>query len=701
MLSEPPSSRSPVLSITHVIGAILALFIVGVLAINISSRVSTEPRLLDAMRQVMDNIAQGTVRLTESYLANGRTSAELTAALIEEGGLESREDLELFLFEQLQASPELSGIFYGTAAGNFYFVNRSDEFSDGGFRTKFIENDENGRTVTLIWRDVAFQKLEERFDPEDTYEPRERPWYIEAAAGDGLIWTDPYVFFTAQVPGITSAVPVRNADGALQGVVGVDLELGALSSFLASLDLGEQTHGHATIINQAAEVIAFPDPSVVYRPTEDGTRLRLSHLTELETAEPAAALTALREDFATTSLSGPAFVDFTIDGEMLHGVFAPLEETDWLISLQVHENDFLGGLRETQNRNYGVAALIALVIVALGFILARNIIRPLRALRVRAEEVEEGRYIRRRPIRSNLAEISHTANAFDQMVDGLARQEQRTRQLMDELEDRVNRRTEDLRGEVAIRKQAELAAHAANRAKSMFLANVSHEIRTPLNAIIGLSELIVAEAYGPVGDPRYIEYAQDINYSGDHLLGLINDLIDLSQIEAEELNISDEVVDLHDMVAGAVRMLALQARDKKIALEYDIPSSIPAIKGDARRLKQVILNLVANSIKFTPSGGRVKAGASVTSDGGIRLVVADTGIGMSDADIDTALTAFGQVDALQTEATGSGLGLPIAKKLIEAHGADFGLSSSPGKGTTAVITFPAERVIHGEEDLAA
>jgi signal transduction histidine kinase len=242
-------------------------------------------------------------------------------------------------------------------------------------------------------------------------------------------------------------------------------------------------------------------------------------------------------------------------------------------------------------------------------------------------------------------------------------------------------------------RRAKEEADAANIAKSEFLANVSHELRTPLNAVIGFSEIMRDALMGPI-DNRYREYAQDIHESGQHLLRLIGDVLDLSKIGAGRLELHDEPVDLGQLMQACQRLLAERARDGKLALEVDVARDLPVIMADPVRLKQIILNLMTNAVKFTPEGGRVTARAAPDAERGVTITIADTGIGMSAQEIVVALEPFRQVDnAMSRRYEGSGLGLPLAKQLTELHSGTLELTSEPGAGTTARVRLPYRRVL--------
>lgn len=244
--------------------------------------------------------------------------------------------------------------------------------------------------------------------------------------------------------------------------------------------------------------------------------------------------------------------------------------------------------------------------------------------------------------------------------------------------------------------ESKTKAEAESVAKSQFLANISHELRTPLNAIIGFSEIIKTEAKGPIGVPEYLAYIIDINNSGSHLLSLINDILDYSKAEADKLVVDKVEIDVRKMVATSLRLVQPRAETAKVELKEELPQGNVVLITDPKRLKQVLLNLLSNSVKFTPEGGSVTLSLT-TSDTELFLQVKDTGIGIAAQDISKAMASFGQVDSkLSRKYEGTGLGLPLSKKLVELMGGKFLLESELGFGTTVTITFaydPALSVI--------
>ena len=242
-------------------------------------------------------------------------------------------------------------------------------------------------------------------------------------------------------------------------------------------------------------------------------------------------------------------------------------------------------------------------------------------------------------------------------------------------------------------------AEDASQAKSAFLANVSHELRTPLNAIIGFSEVMESEMFGPMGDRHYREYARDIHESGHHLLSLINDILDLSKIEAGKFELHEENLAVADTVQTALRLVQQRAESAGVELARALPPGLPRLYADQRAMKQILINLIANAIKFTPQGGRVTVGAELEESGDLVFFVRDTGVGMSEEDLAKAMMPFGQADSsLTRQREGTGLGLPLSKHLTEMHGGDLTIESAPGAGTTVHVRFPAARVRLGEDD---
>jgi len=252
----------------------------------------------------------------------------------------------------------------------------------------------------------------------------------------------------------------------------------------------------------------------------------------------------------------------------------------------------------------------------------------------------------------------------------------------------------ELEEQKAISDEARRRAETANKAKSRFLATMSHELRTPLNAIMGFSEVMKGEILGPMSNPTYREYAGNIHDSGRHLLNLINEILDLSRIEAGRYELHEEPIRLTDIAEDCYRLLKLKADAKGVAMVEEYAHGLAQVWMDQRAVRQIVLNLLSNALKFTPKGGRITITVSHTQDGGQWLSVRDTGPGIPEDEIPKVLQAFGQGSlAHQTAEGGTGLGLPIVQNLIELHGGRFELHSELRKGTEAVVFVPKERVL--------
>jgi len=236
-------------------------------------------------------------------------------------------------------------------------------------------------------------------------------------------------------------------------------------------------------------------------------------------------------------------------------------------------------------------------------------------------------------------------------------------------------------------------AEKASLAKSDFLAKISHEIRTPLNAIIGFSEVMMQERFGPIGNERYRQYLKDIHTSGGHLVSLLNDLLDLSKIEAGKLELNFANVDLNVLTQESVALMQPQASRERIIIRTSLGSTLPAVTADARSVRQILLNLLSNSIKFTGVGGQVIVSTARSDDGEIILRVRDTGVGMSEQDIAVAMEPFRQLaTSARWGSGGTGLGLPLTKALAEANRASFKIKSAVNTGTLVEVAFPGGRV---------
>jgi len=315
-------------------------------------------------------------------------------------------------------------------------------------------------------------------------------------------------------------------------------------------------------------------------------------------------------------------------------------------------------------------------------------------------------------LRKSLTRLTDSNDALTWHLDEVKvarREAEQSRDNLDQLnrhlEERVDMRTRELSRELERHERTEARLRTskrqqetANRAKSDFLANMSHELRTPLNAIIGFSNILRTEMFGPLANDKQKEYINDIHHSGEHLLELINDILDVSALEAGKLQLNEEPLDLGAVIDITWRLVGTRAEDKGIQLRQNVPDTLSWLHADERRIKQILLNLLTNAIKFTPKGGEVTLNAKCNGTRMISLSVTDTGIGMDEQDVAKAMTKFGQVDSVfsRTE-EGTGLGLPLTKGLVELHDGRMEIESEKGQGTRITVHFPQERTIDAAE----
>jgi signal transduction histidine kinase len=362
-----------------------------------------------------------------------------------------------------------------------------------------------------------------------------------------------------------------------------------------------------------------------------------------------------------------------------------------------------------EQRAFVLVALFAAMAAALaGFGLSTRLQRiissPLQRLAAVMNQVSQNKDYSLRAVRTTTDEVGTLIGGFNGMLGEIERQHQELERYRTTLEEQVAERTlalsnsnQQLQQTIVELQEAKRQTEAASRAKSEFLANMSHELRTPLNAIIGFSDMMRSEVFGGIGNKTYKGYIEDIHFSGSHLLEIINDILDLVRLEAGKMELKEERVSVAEVVQNALRLTAPQAARQGVQLVCDWRSwNVPDLYCDPVRLRQILLNVLSNAVKFTEPGGRVEIGIEVT--GGLTFVISDTGIGIRPEDLSRILTRFGQVESVYSRNhQGTGLGLALTKALIEQHGGWLSLESTPHVGTTVRLSLPAARVLPSRE----
>jgi PAS domain S-box-containing protein len=398
---------------------LLALCLVGLQLAAVgfvvfSSYVTSERALIDHARALLSDVGTNTIEHSKGFLKPAEGAAMLATRLAESKVVASDDPqlLEQLLFEQLQISPQFAGVFYGDTAGDFVYVMRSS--GPGPFRTKIIDNTPEDRLVSLIWRDDTYGVVETLMDPDDLYDPRARPWYTEAYDARAPIWTDPYIFFSSQQPGITVASPVLSADGIPQGVIGVDIEISAISGFLSDLQVGES--GTALILNSNGDVIAHPDQQLIKTEDPDGS-LRFVGIDEI--ADPIA-----RAAFGGIAAEGEISVErelssgFDYDGQLYVSTVMPVisDQLPWTIAVYAPEQDFIGGIKQNRTQNIWIASAIALATGLVGLLLAHYIHKPVRAFAVRSALIDQGEISPSAPMPATYQELEHANETLVQAI---------------------------------------------------------------------------------------------------------------------------------------------------------------------------------------------------------------------------------------------------------------------------------------------
>ena len=375
------------------LGALLAICLAGlqflaVLTVVLLSYVTSERVLLNHARTLLSDLGNNAILHSKGFLEPARGTAELAKRLAENDIVASDDpqELEKLLFQQLSLAPQFAGVYLGDEQGNFVYVNRSD--GPAPYRTKIVSVTDGNRSTRLIWRDTDFRVVQADKDPADNFDPRTRPWYISAKATGDIIWTDPYIFFSSKRPGITAESPVIGAQGNLRGVVGVDIEIDAISGFLAQLKIGDE--GTAMILNRNGDVIAHPNPALIKVENADGTLEFVS----IEDIPDPIAKTAFG-DLTTQdvrSIGNEIKSEFEHEGAKYVSTLIPAlsDELPWTIAIYAPEDDFIGGIKENRKRNIWIAAGVALASGFIGLWLAQFINAPVRNFASNAERASRG-----------------------------------------------------------------------------------------------------------------------------------------------------------------------------------------------------------------------------------------------------------------------------------------------------------------------
>jgi signal transduction histidine kinase len=438
------------------------------------------------------------------------------------------------------------------------------------------------------------------------------------------------------------------------GFVGETLDLSAIQDLVLRTRLG--TSGYVYAVDARGAPIAYPNAAAFTHPS-----LHFPQVIK-----------------ALASSSTGSTVGRNFSGQKVLSTWATVAPVGWKVFVEQPESAVFAPVRGKIWRTALLLAAFLAAGMALSVLLARRLVRPIKQMRTSAARIGAGAYderieLRRRDELGGLAdELNGMAASLQASVKGL--------------EQKVEERTRELQRALAELSQKGRQLEVASEHKSHFLANMSHELRTPLNAIIGFSQVLRQRLFGPINEKQE-EYLDDILSSGNHLLSLINDVLDLSKVEAGQVELEVATFSLREALERGVVMVREPAMKRGSHLSLELAPDVDLVDGDERRLRQVIYNLLSNAVKFTPEGGSVVV-ASARVDGEVQVSIADTGPGIASEDYERIFEEFQQTAVGVDQREGTGLGLALSKRLVELHGGRIWVESEPGQGSRFVFTLP-------------
>lgn len=621
----------------------------------------------NAAQALMKSASSHIVSRSTAFLAQAERMAEVTARMLDERSLDAadRPRLMRYLWQQLMANPYLAGMYVGYEDGGFTYVMRVQTLAGDQFMFKTIEEQRRARKVTVTWRNAFYEEIVPDEVVIDGFDPRLRPWYAAATRGLNNGWTEPYLFWTTQQPGVTVARSAHCEPGIVSCVVGVDITLGDLSGFFA--DIESEIGGRAYLVTDDGGIVAA---SELARPASTRNAIEyigrdLIRITDFRDS----LLAAIWRDALVPGLKVPGFRAVDWNGTAYLAELSPFDfhGLAWQIGVAVPRAGPLGWFASMRDSLFWLVAGISVVTVLAAISLSQPIVGGLRRLEQNAARVRAGQFADLLAPAGGFKEIRQTEEALIDMAHNLASQIQATQLALDE----------------AIR---------AGQIKSEFLAHMSHELRTPLNGIIGFSEFLELSVRERLSE-RELSYLADIIGLARHLQQMIEQVLEFSRFDHGLDKGGREPQDLAAIVAAIRRLLERQYAEKEIVWSAAIGAEI-RILADETPLKQILTNLLTNAVKYTRPGGRIGLTAEPRLDGGLRLVIADSGIGMSAEDLRNAFVPFSRSvrNPYVAANAGVGLGLPITKMLCDRLSFELEITSRVEEGTIVTLTIPADRV---------
>ena len=617
-----------------------------------------------------------------------------------ESPLETSETARRYFWNQIQQFDLVSYIYYANEEGE---IIGSSPAADGkGFQIGLSGESSDYKFQEYIVGDRG--KMMFLYEISD-YQPQQRPWYLTAVKAGKATWAPIYEWETDANISLDAVLPVYKPTGELKGVFGVSLTLSKISDFLASLKIGFS--GQTFIIERTGELVATStgeEPFLILPQNKGGDRESVGpeKLSPREAETQFNRLLARESKNLLTRASAEYLIDkfgdldriavaeqleFTLDGARQFLQVTPLTDDrglEWLIIVAIPERDFMAQIDANRQQTIFLCLAALAVATILGILTSRWIVKPIARLRVVSSAIASGQLSQKIHVKG-IEEIEALGLSFEMMTHQLQESFAALERTNAELEQRVEERTAEL-------KIAKQQAESANQAKSDFLASVSHELRTPLNGILGYAQ-IMQQAKDLNEHRRGVDI---VRQCGSHLLNLVNDILDLSKIEAQKMELEPKEFHFHSLVSSVAEMIGVRARNKGIEFVYLGDPNLPtAIAADEKRLRQVLINLLGNAIKFTDIGS-VTFTVTVVDEASsekppetdrsdknvkVRFSVEDTGIGITAEQLEKIFLPFEQVGSSARRSEGTGLGLRISQQLVEMMGSSIQVKSTPNQGS--------------------
>lgn len=613
----------------------------------------------------------------DNYMAGPRKLIQIDGDAIEMGllNLNNREQLGQFFWRQVKPF-NVGYVIFGFPTGDYAAAGYL--FDDGRITIDDLSpQDHNGSTHLYTWETDSEGKRTKIVLDNGEFDLTQEAWYAEAIEHKDAVWSHVYNWVVEPFPlSVAASRPIYDDRGNLMGVVAVEQRLSQISDFLRHLKVSPS--GQTFILERNGLLIG----TSVDEPPFTVVNGKPERLQALESKNPLIKATTqhLIEKFDNfNNIKDIKRLDFKLDGERKFVQVTPWQDElglDWLVVVAVPEADFMAQIHANTKTTVFLCLLALGLAIVLGFYTSRWISKPVMHLSKASEAIANGE-LNQRVNESRFRELGVLAQSFNRMAEQLRESFTALAKTNEQLEQRVEQRTLELQ-------EAKEAADSANRAKSEFIANMSHELRTPLNGILGYAQILQNSSEM---NEQQRHGVQIINQCGSHLLTLINDVLDISKIEARKLELHPKNFHLSSFLEGVVEICRIKADQKQVQFIYQPSLHLPdGIDLDEKRLRQVLINLLGNAIKFTDTGSvtlQVQTNQKVSESSVVHLnfAVVDTGIGMSTEQLERIFLPFEQVGENQRKAEGTGLGLAISQKIVAMMGSRIHVSSQLGVGS--------------------